>query len=86
MDPKLDKYITAEWGFTSYFCSSNTRSRGVAILFNNDFEFKIKGIFRDNGGNILMVHISTIKMDVLLVNIYGPNRDDPNFYIKYCKT
>ena len=82
MDPKLDKYITAEWGFTSYFCSSNTRSRGVAILFNNVFEFKIKGIFRDNGGNFLMVHISTMKMDVLLVNIYGPNRDDPNFYTK----
>ena len=27
-----------------------------------------------------MVHISTMKMDVLLVNIYGPNRDDPYFY------
>ena len=23
LDPKLDKYITAEWGFTSYFCSNN---------------------------------------------------------------
>ena len=28
-----------------------------------------------------MVHIDTIKMDVLLVNIYVPNRDDPNCYI-----
>ena len=27
-----------------------------------------------------MVHISTMKMDVLLVNIDGPNSDDPNFY------
>ena len=80
LDPKLDKYITAEWGFTSYFCSNNTRSRGVAIIFNNDFEFKVKGVFRDNGRNFLLVHISTMKMDVLLVNIYGPNRDDPNFY------
>ena len=41
---------------------------------------KVKGIFRDNGGNFLMVHINTIKMDVLLVNIYGQHRDDPNFY------
>ena len=82
LDPKLDKYITAEWGFTSVFCSNNTRSRGVAILFNNDFEFKIKGLFRGNGGKKLMVHISTMKMDVLLVNIYGPNRDNPNFYTK----
>ena len=52
----------------------------MAILFNNDFQFKTKGIFRDNGGNFLMVHISTMKMDVLPVNIYGPNRDDPNLY------
>ena len=35
----------------SYFCSNNTKSRGVAILFSNYFEFKVKGIFRDNGGN-----------------------------------
>ena len=28
-----------------------------------------------------MVHINPIKTDVLLVNIYVPNRDDPNFYI-----
>ena len=86
LDPKLDKYITAEWGFTSYFCSNNTRSRGEAILFNNDFEFKIKGIFRDNGGHFLMVHISTMKMDVLLVNIEGPNRDDPNVYTNLIQT
>ena len=61
LDPKLDKYIIAEWGFTSFFfCSNNTRSRGVAILFNNDFEFMIKGIFRDNGGKILLVHILSL--------------------------
>jgi len=40
-----------------------------------------KKYFRENGGNLLMVHINTITMDVLLVNIYVPNRDDPNFYI-----
>ena len=28
----------------------------------------------------MMVHISTMKMDVLLGNIYRANRDDPNFY------
>ena len=52
----------------------------MAILFNNNFEFKVKGIFRDSGGNYLMVRISTMKIDILLVNIYGPNRHDPNFY------
>ena len=27
-----------------------------------------------------MVHINTMKKYILLVNIFGPNRDDPNFY------
>ena len=80
-DPKLDKYITAEWGFTSYFSSYNTKSRGVAILFNNNFEFKVKGVHRDGSGNYLMVHINTMKLDILLINLYGPNRDDPHFYV-----
>ena len=70
----------AEWGFTSYFCSNNTRSRGVAILFNSNFEFKVKGIYRDGGENYLTIDINTMKIDILLVNIYGPNRDDRNFY------
>ena len=49
LDPKLDKYTRAEWGFTWYFCSNNTRSRDLAVLFNNNFEFKVKGIYRDSG-------------------------------------
>ena len=44
-DPKLEKFVTAEWDFTSYFCLNNTRSRGVTILVNNKFEFKVKEIF-----------------------------------------
>ena len=32
-----------------------------------------------------MVHISTMKLDILLVNIYGPNRDDPQFFANICR-
>ena len=53
----------------------------MAILFNNNFELKVKGIYIETvGGNYLMVYINTMKVDTLLVNIYRPNRDDPNFY------
>ena len=81
--PKLEQYIRAEWGYTAYFSSKNSNSRGVAILFNNDFEFKVKGIYKDNDGNFIMVHafITLMNKDVLLVNVYGPNRDEPEFYI-----
>ena len=82
LNPKLDQHYSAEWGYTSLFASYNTNSRGVAILFNNNFEFKIKQVYKENDGNFLMVHIYTMNMDVLLVNIYGPNRDDPDFYVR----
>lgn len=79
-DPNLEKYILAEWGYTSFFSSKNTNSRGVAILFNNNFEFKVKGVYKDLNGNYLMVHIFMMNVDVLLINVYGPNKDDPDFY------
>ena len=80
--PKLEQYIKAEWGYTAFFSSKNSNSRGVAILFDNNFEFKVKGTYKDTEGNVLMVHvyITLMNKDILLVNVYGPNRDDPEFY------
>lgn len=43
VEPKID-YISAEWGYKSSFSSNNSTSRGVAVLFNYNFEFKVKDI------------------------------------------
>lgn len=55
-------------------------SRGVAIAFNNSFEFKVKKVLGDENGNYLFVLVQIKEVDYLLVNIYGPNRDNPEFY------
>ena len=39
---KMERQIRAEWGYECVFASNNSRSRGVAILLNNNFDFKIK--------------------------------------------
>ena len=36
-DPKLENYVCSEWEYTCYFASFSSQSRGVAILFNNNF-------------------------------------------------
>ena len=33
-------------------------------------------------GNLLVVCIKTNNVDITLVNVYGPNRDSPEFYSK----
>ena len=79
-DPKQERNLRAEWGYTCYFSSYNTQSRGVGILFKNNFEFKVKNVHKDEAGNFIMISIEHMKQDYLLVNIYGPNRDKPQFY------
>ena len=81
-EPKLESYIKAEWGYTCYFSSHNSQSRGVAILFNNNFEFKTSNVHKDEDGNFISVSITTKEVEIVLINIYGPNRDKPEFFEK----
>ena len=76
----IESYIRSEWGYEGYFSSYNSNSRGVAILFNNNFEFKVKKVYKGGDGNSLMILCEVREEDFLFVNIYGPNRDNPDFY------
>jgi exonuclease III len=78
--PSMEKFIRSEWGFECCFSSNNSQSRGVAILFNNNFDFKITKKITDKDGNFLIVKIKTSSQDIVLINVYGPNRDNPTFY------
>ena len=77
----LEKLVQNEWGFKAVFNSLNSRSRGVAIFFNNNFEFKLNKTHTDDSGNVLILDILIFDRKITLVNIYGPNKDTPEFYI-----
>ena len=36
-----ERDIQSQWGFDAYFSSFTSNSRGVAVLLNNNFEFKV---------------------------------------------
>ena len=80
-EPSLENFIRSEWGYECFFNSYCSRSRGVAILFNNTFEFKVKNVMKDNSGNYIIMHVVIDQKDYLFVNIYAPNKDDPQFFI-----
>ena len=59
----------------------SSNSRGVAILFKKDLEYKIHSQYCAPEGNFIVVDISlTNTLRCTLVNIYGPNKDSPLFY------
>ena len=81
-EKKMEAHVLAEWGYTGFFSSYRSNARGVAIMFNNNFEFKVKKIDSDCSGNYIILLIETQKQSFLLVNIYGPNKDEPEFFDK----
>jgi exonuclease III len=52
-ETKLEKQIRAEWGYECFFASFSSQSRGVAILFNNNFDFKITKVIKDTRGKYI---------------------------------
>ena len=75
-----ESLVEAQWGYRCIFNSFKSNSRGVAILFNNNFEFKIHREKKDNEANMLALDLTIEENNVTLINIYGPNVDSPLFY------
>ena len=62
------------------FASYKSNSRGLAVLFNNNFEFKVREVQRDENRNFIIILLFAMNKELLLVNIYCPNKDNPAFY------
>ena len=80
INKQLEPFIKSEWGYDVFFSSFTNSSRGVMILINNNFEFKVEGVKTDKNGNYILLDITIQGKRITLVNIYGPNEDNPNFY------
>ena len=72
--------MKAEWGSEIVASTYTSNSRGVAFLLKNNFEYKIEDIKTDNNGNFCILQLEVTGKKLCLVNIYGPNHDNPSFY------
>ena len=79
-DQKWENMIRSEWGYEIYTAGNTTNSRGVAILMNNTFDYKVRNIHRDHAGNWIVLDITMLSMDITLACLYSPNNDQPNVY------
>jgi exonuclease III len=78
---KLKHRINSEWGLRVEMTSFSSNARGVAVLFNNNFEYTIHSVTTDPYGNYIIIDLTIANCSrLILVNIYGPNNDDPDFY------
>ena len=88
---KEESYIQTEWGYKCIFKSHNSNSRGVAILFNNNFEFCRKSYalairdISESAGNLIALAISIDNNRVTLIKQKRNAYMDP-MMINHCST
>ena len=79
----MEKQWKSEWGGDIYFSHGSTNSRGVCVLLKNNFSRLILGSQSDVEGRYVILDIEIDSFRVLISSIYGPNQDQPEFYINY---
>ena len=72
-----EMHIRNRWEGNCYFSPA---PQSNAILFSKKVDCKIHKHKHDAEGNFLILDMTVCDKRLSLVNIYGPNKDDPSFY------
>ena len=57
-------------------------SAGVAILISKQCNYEIHKVIADKSGRFIILDITISEQRLTLVNIYGPNKDDHQFFVE----
>ena len=74
---------TCEWGYKAIFSGNSRSSKGVGILFNNNYNFEIIKYKADVNGRFIIINVKIENQLYTIANIYGPNNDDPEFFKQF---
>ena len=69
-----------QYGRYDIHFNSSKNKRGVAFLIRAELDIKINQIYKDDSENCLCLHTTYEGKDLILCNIYGPNRNDSEFF------
>uniref|UniRef100_A0A671X7A5 Reverse transcriptase domain-containing protein n=1 Tax=Sparus aurata TaxID=8175 RepID=A0A671X7A5_SPAAU len=72
--------LRKRWPGKVITCSFSSHARGVAVLVHKSIPLRIQKTVLDPKGRFIIIQGSLLQQDLILVNLYGPNNDDPNFY------
>ena len=71
--------LRKQWPGEIIIHGHKSNARGIAILLNNNFEYKIEKVDKSQE-NLLSVDLLVSNIKFRLIVIYAPNTDNPNFF------
>ena len=73
-----------EWDGPIHFSHGSSNSKGVMIIFKKHFDFVITSINSDPNGRWIIMYLVVEAKNIIIVNLYAPNTDDPVFFEGIC--
>lgn len=70
-----------QWQGQIYYSSFTSQARGVVILLRKGIPFQLEHLERDKGGRYVLVRGFLANKSVTMLNVYGPNQDDADFFV-----
>ena len=75
--------LKKNWNCKFVIAGERKQSLGVMIILNNNFEYKIHNVNKDKKGRYIICDLEVIGVArFLMINIYGPNKDNPIYFDK----
>ena len=74
-------YFDNLWRGTCYHSCFSSRSRGNSILIKNSVQYNLITTINSASGNFVIVVCEIASETFAFVNIYGPNNDNPSFFV-----
>ena len=84
-DSQEEERWVQQFGSDILFSHGATNSRGVMIMVNpkRKQEIQLESVEIDEEGRMIIAKIVIGKSTLMLVNLYAPNNDEPEFFCKF---
>lgn len=72
--------VRRRWPGPAFSASFSSHSPGVLTLKHNSVPFHLISVDEDRLGRYLIIQCEILSVRLNLVNVYGPNEDNPSFF------
>ena len=80
MTTRMIPYFECLWKGKGYHSCFSPRSRGTSILIRNTMQHSLISVINSDCGNYVIVVCKICTDTYAFVNVYGPNKDNPDFF------
>ena len=76
----IEKFWRSQWGGEIFFAHGDSNARGVVTLVNKSVNCNLISHVADKEGRKQIIKLPLERKELVLFNIYAPNKDSPEFF------